>query len=106
MKNLSLCLVIVLLIGGFTNAVIPSHAGNNKLETPVKQAFKPASPLIEPPPTGCDAVPDWNASTTYYGGMEVYYLFARWRAKWYTQGDRPGGTYEVWELREYCVKSN
>ncbi|KIY67572.1 carbohydrate-binding module family 5 protein [Cylindrobasidium torrendii FP15055 ss-10] len=49
-------------------------------------------------PTGstCDGVAAWVASTAYVGGQSVIYNSHIWTAKWWTQGNTPGGSDGVW----------
>ncbi|HET9059919.1 MAG TPA: carbohydrate binding domain-containing protein [Acidimicrobiales bacterium] len=44
--------------------------------------------------SGC--APAWSSSTVYTGGDEVSYNGDDWTAKWWTQGDTPGGPAGVW----------
>jgi chitinase len=47
-----------------------------------------------PPSSGCAAA--WNSGTAYTGGQEASYNGHDWTAKWWTQGDTPGGPAGVW----------
>jgi len=42
------------------------------------------------PPGNCTA-PEWQASQVYTGGAKVSHNGHKWTAKWWTQGDEPGG---------------
>src|SRR5882757_5328910 len=44
-------------------------------------------------PGGCPAA--WNAGNAYVGGQQVSYNGHKWTAKWWTQGDTPGGPANV-----------
>src|SRR5579875_648378 len=50
----------------------------------------------------CSGVSPWNASTAYVGGDEVTYNGELWQAKWWTEGDTPGGPAGVWTLIGSC----
>ncbi|KAA1477051.1 hypothetical protein DENSPDRAFT_867476 [Dentipellis sp. KUC8613] len=51
-------------------------------------------------PTGgpgqCSSVGAWAAGTVYVGGNTATYNGHLWTAKWWTQGDTPGGSAGVW----------
>ncbi|HWD06694.1 MAG TPA: glycosyl hydrolase family 18 protein [Amycolatopsis sp.] len=49
------------------------------------------------PPDGgsCSAAP-WSATQVYTGGATVSYNGHQWTARWWTQGDTPGGSQGVW----------
>src|SRR6185369_1581459 len=51
-----------------------------------------------PPPGGCP--PAWNATTV--NGNTVSYNGHKWTAKWWTQGDTPGGSAGVWTDNGPC----
>jgi chitinase len=53
-----------------------------------------------PPAGGCP--PAWNATTVYVGGNTVAYNGHKWTAKWWTQGDPPGGQAGVWTDNGTC----
>ncbi len=53
-----------------------------------------------PTPGGCP--PAWSASTVYVGGNTVSYNGHKWTAKWWTQGDTPGGQAGVWTDNGPC----
>ncbi|KAI0094559.1 glycoside hydrolase family 18 protein [Irpex rosettiformis] len=63
-----------------------------------------ASPTSAPPsgPTGgtCGGVAAWSSSTVYTGGHGHL-----WTAKWWTQGDTPGGSVGVWTDDGVCVSA-
>jgi chitinase len=52
------------------------------------------------PGGGCPAA--WNASSVYVGGNTVSYNGHKWTAKWWTQGDVPGGQAGVWTDNGPC----
>jgi chitinase len=60
------------------------------------------TPPTSPPPSGCTA-PAWTASIAYTGGQQVSYSGHTWTAKWWTQGDTPGGAAGVWTDNGACT---
>ncbi len=52
--------------------------------------------------TTCSGLSAWNASTAYVGGNSVTYGGHKWTAKWWTQGDTPGGQANVWTDNGSC----
>ncbi len=46
--------------------------------------------------------PAWSATTAYTGGTVVTYGGHTWTAKWWTQGDTPGGAAGVWTDNGAC----
>lgn len=50
----------------------------------------------------CAALPAWSASAVYVGGNSVTYAGHEWTAKWWTQGDTPGGAAGVWADNGPC----
>jgi chitinase len=50
----------------------------------------------------CAGVSLWNSTTAYVGGSQVTYNGSLWQAKWWTQGDTPGGPAGVWTLIGSC----
>jgi len=56
-----------------------------------------------PPGTGqCAGLSAWNAGNAYVGGNSVTYGGHKWTAKWWTQGDTPGGPANVWTDNGAC----
>jgi chitinase len=53
-----------------------------------------------PPQGGCP--PAWSSTAVYTGGMTVSYGGHKWTAKWWTQGDTPGGAAGVWTDNGVC----
>ncbi|MFE9427524.1 glycoside hydrolase family 19 protein [Kitasatospora sp. NPDC006697] len=50
--------------------------------------------------TACAAA--WSSSTVYVGGNTSSYNGHNWQAKWWTQGDTPGGSVGVWADQGAC----
>lgn len=44
----------------------------------------------------------WNSGSVYTGGMEASYQGDNWTAKWWTEGDTPGGSVGVWTNDGAC----
>ncbi|MCF3961079.1 carbohydrate-binding protein [Streptomyces fuscigenes] len=71
-------------------------------------ATPPNNPPTDPPtdpgnPSGCTAAA-WNATTAYVAGNEVSYSGHAWKAKWWTQNEKPGSTGEwgAWQDEGSC----
>ncbi|KAI0639124.1 class III chitinase [Trametes polyzona] len=56
-------------------------------------------------PTGgsCGGVAPWSSGTVYTGGQQVSYNGHLWTAKWWTEGDTPGGAAGVWTDNGACA---
>ncbi len=48
----------------------------------------------------------WSSSAVYTGGMSASYNGDNWTAKWWTQGDTPGGSVGVWSDQGSCGGSS
>jgi len=58
-------------------------------------------------PTGspggqCAGVTSWSSASVYTGGQTAVYSGHLWTAKWWTQGDTPGGAAGVWTDNGSC----
>ncbi|TCD65253.1 hypothetical protein EIP91_002917 [Steccherinum ochraceum] len=69
----------------------------------------PGSPTTSVPPTGptgnpgsCGGVAAWSSGSVYTGGQTAVYGGHLWTAKWWTQGDTPGGSAGVWTDNGAC----
>ena len=62
----------------------------------------PSSSSSSSSPGGQCTAAAWNASTAYSGGAVVSYGGHTWTAKWWTQGDTPGGSQGVWTDNGVC----
>ncbi|KAK0473249.1 class III chitinase [Armillaria novae-zelandiae] len=51
----------------------------------------------------CTGVDEWASTTIYVGGNQAVYGGHLWTAKWWTQGDTPGGSVGVWVDQGACV---
>jgi len=50
----------------------------------------------------CTGLSAWSSTTVYVGGNSVTYGGHKWTAKWWTQGDTPGGSANVWTDNGAC----
>ncbi|EIN05503.1 hypothetical protein PUNSTDRAFT_122390 [Punctularia strigosozonata HHB-11173 SS5] len=50
----------------------------------------------------CAGVAAWNSAVAYTGGQSVTYGGFLWTAKWWTEGDTPGGAAGVWTQGVSC----
>ncbi|GJE98248.1 glycoside hydrolase family 18 protein [Phanerochaete sordida] len=50
----------------------------------------------------CANVAAWSSGSVYTGGMTAVYGSHLWTAKWWTQGDTPGGSAGVWTDNGAC----
>jgi chitinase len=60
-------------------------------------------PPPPPPPNGGKCVAPWSSTTVYVGGNRVSFAGHNWTAKWWTQGDTPGGGAGVWSDDGPCT---
>jgi chitinase len=51
---------------------------------------------------GCSGVAGWVSSTAYTGGSKVVYNNHLWTAKWWSEGDVPGGAAGDWTDNGSC----
>ncbi|GLB43362.1 putative glycosyl hydrolase 18 family protein [Lyophyllum shimeji] len=91
--------------------------GNGRFDVAVKEALGGSTgtptPTTNPPRTtsatttqttttttpgsgGCAGVAAWDSKAVYVGGNTATYNGHLWTAKWWTQGDVPGGPANVW----------
>jgi chitinase len=71
----------------FAGATPPTGGGGGTTTT---------TPPTTTPPSGGNCAAAWNSGTAYTGGQEVSYSGHDWTAKWWTEGDTPGGAAGVW----------
>ncbi|EPQ60976.1 glycoside hydrolase family 18 protein [Gloeophyllum trabeum ATCC 11539] len=62
-------------------------------------------PTSTPTSSSCSGVSAWSSSVAYTGGSQVTYNGHLWTAKWWTQGDTPGGSAGVWTDNGSCIAS-
>jgi chitinase len=71
-------------------------------------------PVYTPTPTStagsgggsCNGIAAWSSTAVYVAGNQVTYNGDLWQAKWWTQGDTPGGSAGVWEMISSCGSSS
>ncbi|KAK7694335.1 hypothetical protein QCA50_001518 [Cerrena zonata] len=71
----------------------------------------PSSPTTSAPPSGptgdnCAGVAAWQSTSVYTGGQQATFSGHLWTAKWWTQGDTPGGSAGVWTDNGACSASS
>ncbi|KAJ3490512.1 hypothetical protein NLI96_g1393 [Meripilus lineatus] len=64
-----------------------------------------SAPTTSPTTGSCNGVAAWSSTTVYTGGQQVAYGGHLWTAKWWTQGDTPGGSVGVWTDNGPCSSS-
>jgi len=65
-------------------------------DTPSSTSPKPLPTSSAPSSGDCAGVAAWGSSIVYEGGQKATYHAHLWIAKWWTQGDVPGGSAEAW----------
>ncbi|KAH9853066.1 class III chitinase [Lenzites betulinus] len=58
-----------------------------------------------PTGTSCGGVAPWSSASVYTGGQQASYNGHLWTAKWWTEGDTPGGPAGVWTDDGACASS-
>lgn len=75
----------------------------NKMGGSTPTTSSPAGgPTGQPGGGKCASVPAWASSTVFVGGQQATYSGHLWTAKWWTQGDIPGGQAGVWTDNGAC----
>ncbi len=69
--------------------------------TRTNTSVPPTATKTNTPSSGCSA-PAWNSTAIYVNGNQVSYNGHLWQAKWWTQGDIPGGPAGVWTDLGVC----
>jgi chitinase len=82
----------------FTKYDVQFQGGGGGTTPPVTT---PPTPTPTPSAGTCSAAA-WSSATAYSGGATVSYGGHNWTAKWWTQGDTPGGTQGVWADNGAC----
>ncbi|KAI9066698.1 carbohydrate-binding module family 5 protein [Trametes sanguinea] len=62
-------------------------------------------PGSSPTAGSCAGVAAWSSSSVYTGGQQATYNGHLWTAKWWTQGDTPGGQAGVWTDDGACTST-
>ncbi|MET9255350.1 carbohydrate-binding protein [Streptomyces sp. NPDC003717] len=60
----------------------------------------PTGPTSPPPSTACK--PAWSAASVYVAGDEAAYGGHNWKAKWWTQNEKPGAAWGPWQDEGAC----
>ncbi|THH07633.1 hypothetical protein EW145_g3238 [Phellinidium pouzarii] len=63
---------------------------------PVTSTSSGSSPTSTPTSGSCGGVAAWSSTAVYVGGDQASYNGQLWTAKWWTEGDVPGGAAGVW----------
>ncbi len=63
-------------------------------------------PVMAPASAATACAAAWSAGAVYTGGMTASYQGDNWSAKWWTQGDTPGGAAGVWADQGACGGSS
>jgi len=72
-------------------------ANNMGESTPTPTSTASTAPTSTSTSAGqCSGVGAWSATATYVDGDEATYSGDLWTAKWWTNGDTPGGSAGVW----------
>lgn len=75
----------------------PSSPSSTPVSSPTSPTSTPTSSPTGTPGSGqCSGVSPWSPTATYVGGNEASYNGDLWTAKWWTNGDTPGGAAGVW----------
>ncbi|KZT59086.1 carbohydrate-binding module family 5 protein [Calocera cornea HHB12733] len=83
-------------------SAIMACTGPGTTGSPTTTATTP--PSSSAPATGsCAGVSAWNSGSVYTDGDQVTYNGDIWTAKWWTQGDTPGGSAGVWTDNGACT---
>ncbi|KAH9945621.1 class III chitinase [Amylocystis lapponica] len=81
-----------------------SACAGNAPSNPSSSSSSTASTSTSAPGT-CAGLSQWSSSAAYTGGSQVQYNGDLWTAKWWTQGDTPGGNANVWTDNGSCPSS-
>ncbi len=87
----------------FTKIVV-QFGGGTSPTGPAPTPTQGTNPTPTPTSGGgtCAGVAAWNSSAVYVSGNKVTYNGSLWQAKWWTQGDTPGGAAGVWTQLGSC----
>ncbi|KAG5653230.1 hypothetical protein H0H81_001613 [Sphagnurus paluster] len=81
----------------------PKTSSTPSSSTPSTTPTTPATSSTPTPTSGiCGGVSSWGSSNVYVGGNKVISNGHLWTAKWWTQGDLPGGLAGVWADSGVC----
>ncbi|KAI0275109.1 class III chitinase, partial [Gloeopeniophorella convolvens] len=66
----------------------------------------PSSSPSSPPGGSCAGAAAWSSSVAYNGGQQAVYSGHLWTAKWWSQGDTPGGSAGDWTDDGPCTAAS
>ncbi|KAK7691604.1 hypothetical protein QCA50_005003 [Cerrena zonata] len=94
-------------IGSSPSTSQPSAPSTSAPSSPsTSQPSSPTTTSQPSSPTGgtgqCTNVGAWTSTSIYTGGMSAVFQGHLWTAKWWTQGDTPGGAADVWVDNGAC----
>ncbi|WP_313885392.1 carbohydrate-binding protein [Clostridium beijerinckii] len=84
-------------------AATPTNPSNPITPTTPTNPSNPTDPTNPSDPG--TSYPAWDSSKAYVNGDIVSYNNNNYKAKWWTQGDKPGAS-DVWELIGAATQSN
>ncbi|KAI0050723.1 carbohydrate-binding module family 5 protein [Auriscalpium vulgare] len=64
-----------------------------------------SAPGSSPSAGSCAGVPAWTSTAVFTGGQQATFSGHLWTAKWWTQGDTPGGSAGVWTDDGACAST-
>ncbi|TFK57492.1 class III chitinase [Heliocybe sulcata] len=92
--------------GGSTTAPTTTSSSTASSSTTTRTTSSTSSaPTATATSGSCAGVAAWSSGTAYTGGAQVTYNGDLWTAKWWTQGDTPGGSAGVWTDGGSCSSS-
>ncbi|KAF8816403.1 hypothetical protein BYT27DRAFT_6444719 [Phlegmacium glaucopus] len=80
-----------------THSIPPSTTG-----IPLTATTTSSVPVTTSRSGSCAGVAAWVSTVAYARGQQVTYVHHLWSAKWWTQGDTPGGSAGVWKDNGLC----
>lgn len=87
--------------GNPTNTNTPTKTTTPRPGATATNTYTPTPTATTGGGVGCTVVA-WNSTTVYVGGNQASYNGHLWQAKWWTQGDVPGGPAGVWTDLGLC----
>ncbi|KAJ3564511.1 hypothetical protein NP233_g8251 [Leucocoprinus birnbaumii] len=81
---------------------IKNNMGGGSTTPPGSTTTTSSSPTGTPGTGQCAGVVAWSTSAVFVGGDKAVYNNHLWTAKWWTQGDTPGGSVGVWTDNGAC----
>ncbi|CDO69059.1 Glycoside Hydrolase Family 18 / Carbohydrate-Binding Module Family 5 protein [Trametes cinnabarina] len=81
---------------------IRNNMGTSSSSSTTSVGSPTTTPTSQPTGGSCAGVAAWSASSVYTGGQQATYQGHLWTAKWWTEGDTPGGSAGVWTDNGPC----